>query len=137
MALFLSDGFRSEGIDTLMKPEHVKIEEGETLLIYSGSLFQYAVKERDEGRRVDKNVVSGVWAEVLIDEQDECERYVTDVRDAPFAFVLTDYFKTIPDRDDFDERYVRDKRTLQWRTCTPGSMRRKLCMEMKSDSIPP
>ncbi len=32
---FLSDGYRSEGIDTLMAPEHVKVEMGKTLLIYS------------------------------------------------------------------------------------------------------
>ncbi len=80
MELFLSDGFRSEGIDALMKPEHVKVVEGETLLIYNRSLYQYAGKEREAGSRVDKNEVAGVWVEFLIDKQDECKRYVTDVQ---------------------------------------------------------
>jgi hypothetical protein len=46
-----------------MKPEHVKVVEGETLLIYNRSLYQYAGKEREAGSRMDKNEDAGVWVE--------------------------------------------------------------------------
>jgi hypothetical protein len=80
---------------------------GQIGVLFSGSVYQYAVPLRSEVSRTQFRSAAASWLEITFDADPEVYRQRTDLREDPFACVLASYLTPDPDPELFNPPYER------------------------------
>ncbi len=96
----------------MLIPERVKLVAGQTGIIFSGAMYQYATPLRSEVSRQQGGKAAASWIELSLDADPGVYRQRADVRTEPFAFVLASYLVPEPDPELYDPPFERDDEEL-------------------------